>query len=179
MNDKLARALHYLIHLAQERRWPLGTVKLAKSLVLSEAASLYHRERTITRAKIVKAPHGPIPDQFEEHLRYLETAGKIKISEGDQRYEPTGYESLSPPDMSGFDGEELEILADIGETCCKKYTATALSDLTHNYYWKIVGMGEEIPVAAYLQPEDFEGPPMSDEETAQLDQAMREAGLNA
>jgi hypothetical protein len=178
MNDKLSRDLHYLIYLAQERHWPMGATLLLKSMVLSEAASLYYRQRPLTGAKIVKAPFGPVPDQHDDYLRWLEDEGRIRIIEGTRKYDLTTYESLSPPDLSVFDAQELEIMAEIGETCCKKYSATALSNFTHDYWWKLVGMGEEIPLAAYLWPEDAAGISLSAEEAAQLDMATRE-GLHA
>ena len=172
MNDKLAQALHYLIHLAQDRRWPLGAVKLAKSIVLSEAASLGHRHRPLTGVRIVKAPRGPIPDKYEEHLQWLESKGLIRISEGNQLYEPTSYESLSPPLMSGFDAQELEIMAEIGEICCKKYTAADLSDLTHDDIWKMTDMGEKIPLATYLPSMIIPSTPEQLEESRQELMAM-------
>jgi len=169
MDNKLSRALHYLIYLAQERNWSMGAVKLLKSLVLSDAASLHHRHRSISGAKIVKAPRGPIPDRYDEHLSWLANAGRISIQAGAQLYDPTSYASHVAPDLSCFDAQELEIMTEIGEMCCKKYTAVALSKLTHDYYWEIVGMGEEIPLAALIWTGDVENIPLSDEEVRQLD----------
>ena len=178
MNDKLAQALHYLIYLAKERNWPLGATRLAKSLVLSEVASMYYRHRPLTGTSIIKAPHGPIPSQFWERLDWLESEGRIKIKEGAQLLDSASYEPLSPPDLSGFEAQDLEILAEMGEICCKKYTTATLNELTHNYYWKIAKMGEEIPLAAYFWFEDSERGLLSAEETALIDQSLREEGLN-
>jgi len=172
MNEKLLQAIHYLIYLAQEHGWLLGAVKLAKSLVLSEAASLGHLRSPLTGSKIIKAPNGPIPKHFDEHLEVLEREGKIRISKGKQEYEPTSYESLSPPDMSGFDPKELQILAKICEDCCTEYTATALSDLTHNDSWKVTDMGEEIPLAAYLPHKVVRSTPEQLEKSRQKLKAM-------
>jgi len=179
MDNKLSRAFHYLIYLSQERHWPMGATKLLKSVVFSEAASLYHRRRPLTGVKIVKGPYGPIPDQYEEHLEWLKNAGRIRIKEGVQTYDTTTYESLSAPDLSIFEAQELEIMAENGELCCKKYTAVALSKLTHGYYWRIIGVGEEIPLAAYLDPEDVAELPLSAEEETQLDMAAHKDSLHA
>ena len=172
MNDRLAQAIHYLIHLAQEKDWPLGAVKLAKSLVLSEVASMGYRPRLLTGIKIIKAPNGPIPRQFDEHLESLERAGKIRISKGEQQFDSTSYASLSPPDLSGFDPQELEILARIGEDCCNNYTATALKDLTHNDSWQVTDMGDEIPLAAYLPHKYVRSTPEQLEKSRQELRAM-------
>ena len=178
MSDKLAQALHLIIFYAEKNGLELGAVKLTKSLVMSEAASLYLQGRPITGVKIVKAPQGPVPDGYKEALARLEAAGLIKITESEEHYEPTLYNSLREPDMSGFDKMDLKIISDLAATCCNEYTAKALSRETHNRFWEMVDMGKEIPLAAYLWPEDFEGPPLSEAELAELDQAAREAGLN-
>ena len=178
MNDKLAQALHIIIHEAEKHAWPLGAVKLTKSLVMSEAASLYSRGRPIVGVKIVKAPQGPVPDGYKEALMRLEAAGRIKIIESDQLYEPTIYQSLCEPDLAEFSERDREIISTLTPTCCNEYTAKALSSLTHNHFWEIVDMGEEIPLAAYLWPEDFDGGPLTDAEMTQLDQALRDVGLN-
>ena len=178
MSDKLAQALHFIIFYAEKNGLDLGAVKLTKSLVFSEAASLYLQGRTMTDAKIVKAPQGPVPDGYKDALKQLETDGKIKVTESDQFYEPTVYISLKEPDMSGFSNKDLKIISELAATCCNDFTAKALSKGTHNRFWEMVEMGKEIPLAAYLGPEDFEGPPLSEAELAELDQAAREAGLN-
>jgi len=178
MDDKLAQALHIIINEAEKKKWPLGAVKLTKSMVFSEAASLYIQGRPITGVKIVKAPQGPVPDGYKEALKRLEAEGRIKITESDQKFEPTVYQSLSEPDLTGFSEQDLKIIFELTATCCNEYTAQALSKETHDYFWKIVGMGKKIPLSAYLWPEDYEGEPISDEEMAQLDQAMRGAALN-
>jgi hypothetical protein len=181
MNGKLKMALHLIIHLANQHNWPLGAVKLAKSVVLSEVSSLYWFYKPIIGVKAVKAPRGPVPDGLAEALRQLAAEGLIKITEGEELYEPTSYESLAPPDLTLLSGEEQRIITEITEVCCKKYTAAALSDLTHNWYWKTVKMGDEIPLTAYLRNEDEspEPSPLTEDELAQIDQAMTAGEFNA
>jgi len=185
MIDKLKKVLHFIIYSANQHNWPLGAVKLTKSVVLSELTSLYWQYRPIIGVKVVKAPRGPVPDGFTEALKQLEADGLIKITEGEERYEPTSYESLVAPDLTllstFISDEEQRIIAEITEVCCKKYTATALSDLTHNWYWKTVKMGDEIPLAAYLRSEDesLEPSPLTEEDLAQIDRVMADGRLNA
>jgi hypothetical protein len=178
MSDKLGQALHFIISYAEKNGLELGAVKLTKTLVFSEVASLYLQGRSITGVKIVKAPQGPVPDGYKEALKRLEAEGKIKVTESDQFHEPTVYQSPCEPDLSGFSVSDLKIISDLTATCCNDYTAKALSRETHNHFWEMVGMGQEIPLSAYLWPEDFEGPPLSEAELAEIDQAAREAGLN-
>jgi uncharacterized phage-associated protein len=172
--------------MAQENRWPLGAVKLTKSLVLSEAISLYWRSKPIIGVEIIKAPHGPVPHDYDKALRQLEAEGRIKITEGESLYEPTSYDSLLPPDpalLALLDKDDWEIIKDITEVCCKKYTATALSDLTHNYYWEIAQLGDNIPLAAYWPPYDYRPQDMIEEELSEAELSeikaiLKEEGLS-
>jgi len=150
-------------------------------VVLSELSSLYWFYKPIIGVRVVKAPHGPVPDGLAEALRQLTAEGLIRITEGEEIYEPTSYESLARPDLTLLSEEEQKIITEITEVCCKKYTAAALSNLTHNWYWKTVEMGDEIPLAAYLRIEDenLEPSPLTEEDLAQIDQAMKAGEFNA
>jgi hypothetical protein len=149
--DRLKSALHYVIDYARIKNLNLGGVKLLKIIVFSDVASFYHRGRVITGAKIVKAPNGPVPHGHQEALDALEAEGKIQITKGDrQHFEPTRLKSLASPDISGFEVDELVIMNALAEEFCGRYSAIALSNLTHNHSWGIADMGEEIPLASYL-----------------------------
>ena len=175
MNDRLKKALHYVIHYAQTKCLDLGGVKLLKIIVFSDVASFYYRSRIITKAKIVKAPHGPVPHGHQEALAALEAEGKIRILQGDREYfEPNRFESLTTPDISGFDAEELMIMGDVAAEFCGRYSAMVLSNLTHNHAWEIAGLGEEIPLASYLGRRIASSP----EELAQIATELKAEGLD-
>ena len=103
----------------------MDTVKLANSIILSEEVSWDHRRRPLTGAKIIKTAYGPELDKYNEHLRWLEQKGRIKINNGSQLSEPTSFECLSLPEIISFDAQELEIMSQVGEICCNKYVASA------------------------------------------------------
>jgi hypothetical protein len=149
--ERLKNALHFVIDYARSKDLSLGGVKLLKIVVFSDISSFYHRGRVITGAKIVKAHNGPVPHGHQEALDALEAEGKIRVTKGDRRqFEPTKFESLASPDLSGFEVDELVIMGDLAEEFCSRYSAIALSNLTHNHSWKIADLGEEIPLASYL-----------------------------
>ena len=149
--EKLKNALHFVIHYAQSKRLDLGGVKLLKIIVFSDISSFYHRGRVITGAKIVKAQNGPVPHGHQEALEALGAEGKIRITRGDRRqFEPTKFESLASPDIRGFEADELVIMGDLAYEFCSRYSAIALSNLTHNHSWAIADLGDEIPLASYL-----------------------------
>ena len=88
---------------------------------------------------------------YKDALDALDREGSIRIIQpGRGAYESTRYEVLVPPALDGFDAEDLEILEEIVRAVCGKYTASALSDLTHNEAWEVSDNGEEIPLAAYF-----------------------------
>ena len=175
INARLKSAFHYVIHYAQAKDLDLGGVKLLKIAVFSDVTSFYYRGRVITGAKIVKAPHGPVPHGHQEALAALEAEGKIRVYPGERRhFEPNKFESLAAPDISGFEAEELMIMGDVAVEFCGRYSAIALSNLTHNHSWEIAGLGEEIPLASYLGRR-IESTP---EELAQIAAELKAEGLD-
>jgi len=154
MNKKLAHALHYLIWLSGVSNWNMEAAKLANSIVMSEATSFRNRQRPLTGAKIVKAPRGPIPDKYYEHLRWLEREGLINIFGAAQL-----CKSLSRPDLSAFEDRDLAIMADMAESCSKKYTSADLSNPFRDDIWETLGIGDEIPLTACLPGKIVPGNP--------------------
>jgi hypothetical protein len=172
--EKLKKALHFVIDYARSKNLNLGGVKLLKIIVFSDVASFYYRGRVITGAKIVKAPNGPVPHGHQEALDALEAEGKIRVTKRDRQFEPTKFESLAHPDINGFEVDELVIMGDLAEEFCRRYSAIALSDLTHNHSWQIADLGEEIPLASYLGRRVEPTP----EELAQIAAELEAEGLD-
>jgi len=173
--ERLKNALHYVIDYARSRNLELGGFKLLKIIVFSDIASFYHRGCVITGAKIVKAPNGPVPHGHQEALYALQAEGKIRVTKGERnQFEPTKFESLAPPDLSGFEVDELVIMNALAEEFCSRYSAIALSNLTHNHSWQIADLGEEIPLASYLGKR-IESTP---EELARLAAELKAEGLD-
>jgi len=175
MNDRLKKALHYVIHYAQSKNLDLGGVKLLKIIVFSDVTSFYLRSRVITGAKIVKAPRGPVPHGHKEALAALEAERKIMIVIGDRdNYEQNKFISLAPPDINGLEFDDLMIMGDVAEDFCSRCSAVVLSNMTHTHSWEIADMGEEIPLAAYLGRRIKSTP----EELAQIAAELKAEGLD-
>ena len=172
--DKLKNALHFVIDYARSKDLNLGGVKLLKIIVFSDVASFYHRGRVITGAKIVKADNGPVPHGHKEALEALEAEGKIRVTKGERKYEPTKFESVARPDITGFEVDELVIMSDLATEFCSRYSAIDLSTKSHNHSWYIAEMGEEIPLASYLGRR-LESTP---EDLAQIAAELRAEGLD-
>ena len=147
-NARLKSTIHFVCFIGQ--RYSLGATQLTKSVVLSDVVSFCNRRKIISGAKIVKAPYGPIPHGYQDALDELEREGSIRVLPPARGYKSTQYEVLTPPGLDGFDAEDTAILEEIVRVVCGKYTAGALSDLTHNEAWEVSDNGEEIPLAAYF-----------------------------
>jgi len=171
INARLKSTIHFVCFIGQ--RYGLGAIQLTKSIVLADVVSFCIRRKTISGVPLVKAPHGPVPDGYQAVLRELEKDGAIRVIQPNKAYESIQFEVLTPPPLDGFDAEDTEILEEIVRVVCGKYTAGALSDLTHNEVWKVSAPGEEIPLAAYFPSKRIESTP---EQIKQLRDALTERG---
>ena len=184
MDDRLKKALHYVIYIAQAEGLSLGATLLLKIIVFADVFSFYERTKVITGAKIVKGEHGPVPDGHQDALRSLEAEGKIRITPPVKKFGKTGYASLTLPDLTGFDPEDLGFLRGVTKEFCGRYTATLLRQVSHNHSWDIAEMGEEIPLASYLcYASDFSQPDTNEavateEELAQIAAELKAEGLD-
>jgi hypothetical protein len=150
--EKLKNALHYVCQEAQGL--PLGKVRLNKIILLADVVSFVNRRRLVIGATFVKGPYGPVPDHYEQLLEELRHEGKISVTPPAQQYGTTALTSLAPPDISGFDADDLAILREVTHVACTKFTAAYLSQVTHTRVWEVTEMGEAIPLAAYFPQND-------------------------
>ena len=126
----------------------LGSVQLKKALIIADALHLSLFGESFTGARYIKFPYGPVPDRdafnilnrmyFEEEL--------IDINE-----EPEGsitknsYFALQPPDSGTFNEEEDKIIR-FAAGVALKYSASRLSDMTHDEVYNKTPMRGEIPL---------------------------------
>ena len=174
MDERLKTALHYVIHSAQVHNLNLDTVKLLKTIVFADVFSFTSRSRTVVNTRIIKATYGPAPDGWQAALESLEKEGRIKTFPRTQQYEITKYESLLSPDLAGFDVDDLHVLDTVTRAFCENFTATYLSRISHNHFWNITPMGEELPLGGYLPGDQVKHTP---DELRRISVDMKTAGL--
>jgi hypothetical protein len=171
-NSRLKSTIHLVCSIGQPHN--IGATQLTKSIVLADAVSFCIRRKTISGTTIAKADFGPVPHGYQDALNELVREKAIQIiTSQDGAYKNTKYKVLRPPSRDGFEAADLEILEKIVREICNKHSAGGLSDLTHNEAWKVAGMGEEIPLAAYFPHKRIKPTP---EEIEQLKDVLAERG---
>ena len=176
MNEKLCHVLHYLIYLAQTRNWPVRTkIRLAKSVIFAEIATLHYLQRPLTSIQVVKTADGALPFKFEENLQWLLKTKRIGAPITVTNPTANKYESLISPDISSFIAEEVEIIAAMGSICCQKYTDPVLINFNNTRNWEMVKVGEVVPVSTYvaLDDEPSESTGLSQEELDDIDRLLK------
>ncbi len=129
-----------------------GAVKLNKALWWAETAHLRMHGRSISGARYQKLAQGPAPRRLLPVRERLVQTGEAELQQGWYR----GYrqDRLLPrraADLGVLTAEEVEIVDQVLEAIRGK-TATELSAMSHDEMgWKMVDVGEDIPLSsAYL-----------------------------
>lgn len=158
---KAKELVHYIISKCSDPS-KLGATKLNKILYFTDYLFYMNHGKTITNEKYVKQDFGPVPRHILPRLEDLQDDGMIKISEvpffGKMKRQ---YKSLRRPNTSLFTAEELSHIDKVIGVICDKFTASDISELTHNIVWRYAKNGEEIPPFTIFVP-GFEQPSEKD-----------------
>jgi len=149
---KSRELVHYIINKCSDPS-KLGATKLNKILYYADFLFYMEHGKTITNETYVKQDHGPVPKHILQHLENLMEKGAISIREvpffGKIKRE---YHSLTVPKISDFSSEEIAHIDEIVNLICNEYTASDISELTHNLVWEYAKKGEEIPPYTIFVP---------------------------
>ena len=147
--SRIEQAIHYVIH--STRPDELGRTKLAKVLFFADLDAYRRTGKPITEATYEKRPHGPMPRELYDVLGRLKISDKIAERHADH-YGRTQHQfwALTEPDLDKLTAHDVATLSGYTREICENYTATDISDLSHNDAWKFARLGEEIPFAAFL-----------------------------
>ena len=156
-NCKLKNVILYLCSVAEELG--MGLVQMLKTILYADVVSLLDRSASISEAKYMKAPRGPVPDGWEDVLKELAAEGKITVKRQEVNYGTTEFHFHADPASIVLSDEEMAILKSMAKAICDKYSGSLISELTHNDVWRTTEMGEEIPIAAYFPQEKLTPPP--------------------
>jgi len=144
--DKFKSVVHYVCWRCSDEPSKLGSVKLNKTLWLSDLAAYYRRGRSITGARYVKRQFGPVPSAILPTLRDLENEDAIQIREaGHFGYRKKEYIARTKASLSLLSTDELSIIDQMIEFVCDQNTAASISEASHDHIWKAAEDGEEIP----------------------------------
>lgn len=156
--NKVKAAMHHVIDYAQANSLKMGFTQLLKILLVTDLVALYKDRRTVTGATFVKGPYGPVPDNYDEVKIELLREGAISVKTPTYPFQGVTFTSLAKPKEGEFPAGDIALLNDVTDEVCK-LSARQISDLTHNKYWQLAGIGEEIPLAAYLPRINYHATP--------------------
>lgn len=131
-----------------------GATKLNKILFYADFYSFLLRSKPITGVQYQHLRHGPAPRMLLPARQELIRAGRAAEA---KRMTPGGMQqrlvALEPPDLSGFDADEIALVDQVIEWLRDK-NADEVSSLSHlQAGWQLTAEGEDIPYeTAILNP---------------------------
>jgi hypothetical protein len=147
--EKMKNLVHYIC--AYFDRSLLGKTKLNKILWFCDTEAYQQVGNPITGETYVKQKFGPVPSHIDEVLQLLYKEGKLIEREAPcYCYTKKEFISLKRPDVSGFTPQEIEIINEIASTVCDNFTASEISEATHDALWQTAEIGESLPYECTL-----------------------------
>lgn len=146
--DKFRALVLYVIWRAGQQEG-FGATKLNKVLWFAEARHFMAYGAPITGETYIRHRHGPVPSHINEIKADLVSSGEIEVFH--EEYFGNKIERFVtdlPPNVESFTSQELSLVDWWIRHVSEEHTATSISDLSHNYTWKIAAMGEPIPLYA-------------------------------
>lgn len=155
----------------------LGSVQLRKALIIADALHLTLFGESLTGARYIKFPYGPVPDRDADNLIYRMFFGERLIDiieEPEGRTTKNSHFALVQPDTEIFSEEENNIIRFAADTALK-YSASRLSDMSHDKVYNETPMFGEIPldrVCTMTVMGRFDTPPFTEEEKRDLTRVL-------
>jgi hypothetical protein len=131
----------------------MGSLQLRKALIIADALHNLLHGKSITGVTYIKHKYGPVPED-EAYLLLMQMSFPLRLVEVIE--EPVGYVTqnsyypIAAPDYALFTRSQIDILNHAAATAVK-YTASRLSDMTHDNVYNQTPMGEEIPLRLVCQ----------------------------
>ncbi|MBO9471716.1 SocA family protein [Endozoicomonas sp. G2_2] len=149
--DKFKSLIHYVCASCEDVS-QLGATKLNKILWYSDVISYLKHGSPITGETYLKRQFGPVPSRVMSALNSLSDDKLITVRRAEHfGYPKKEFISLKTPDVSEvFSSDEIELIDEVVHKICNNYTATSISDKTHDEIWEMAKIGESIPYEAVL-----------------------------
>jgi hypothetical protein len=155
----------------------IGSIQLRKALIIADAAHHALHGESITGARYIKHPFGPVPDDeaFAVLMKMDFPLHQIEIIE-----EPVGhltqnaYYAVAAPDYSIFTRNQIDIL-NYAAVTAYKYGASRLSDMTHDAIYHQTPMGAEIPLdlVCTMTVSGYDTDPFTDAEKSAVEEFLK------
>lgn len=171
--EKFKALVHYVIARAGHKSG-FGATKLYKVLWFAEARHFLLTGNLIADAEYIREEHGPVPKLGMQIRTELAREGKIRQQKMPGAYGEWQFTSAKPALIDKFSPEEIAAVDYWIKHIDEDHTATSISELSHDYGWDIVPMGEKLPVYAALASRVREP---NEEELEWVRQKVAELGL--
>jgi hypothetical protein len=148
-SQKFVDLVHYICWRCEDPR-QLGATKLHKIAWYIDTY-IYRRDgQSLTGETYVKRQFGPTARAMLPTLAQLSAEGKIEERQRVSEYDPQEFHSLREPDKSRFSDEDLRIIDAVIRDVCAKFSATSISEYSHDQVWEAAEIGEELPLYTVL-----------------------------
>ena len=154
-SNKLKAVVHFIIANCDPNK--LGAIKLNKILWFSDRYAYRKNGHSITGSDYVRREHGPVSESIYDVLDELKNENKISISGPEQPFQPRLYKSLEDAECESLSKSDKEVILGASNCICDDFTASRISDRTHDEIWGAADEGEHIPLEATLvaHPGDY------------------------
>lgn len=145
---KLKALVLYVIWRAG-RREGFGATKLNKVLWFAEARHYVMYGKAITGETFIRRQFGPVPEHIDETCQELESTNLIsRISEKYHGNELKRFVATAPASVDMFSADELSVIDWWIKSIDEEHSAASISEMSHDYAWKIASEGEALPLHA-------------------------------
>jgi len=143
-SQKFEELVVYLCQRCDMEKW-WGRTKLAKMLYYCDFDAYRDLGSSITGAKYVRMPQGPVAEQLFPALRGLANVRIVEIQRPIGDFDELRPTAIDDPDLSVFSPQEIALVDQVVDRL-KSKTARQLSAMAHREEgWRLAGPGEEIP----------------------------------
>jgi hypothetical protein len=150
MNRAKFKALaHHIIAKSDPSR--LGTIRLNKILFYVDTAAFRATGKSLTGETYIKRQFGPVPKNILKVLGELEQEGAIVVRDHDRYGDRIRhFMSMKEPNLAAVSAEDLALVDDMRAYICDNFSASAISQVSHDQVWEAANIGEVIPLEATL-----------------------------
>lgn len=149
-SDKFKAAVEHIIH--KSHGGPsIGATRLNKTLFYSDLYAYLRDGQTITGERYIKLQNGPVPEAIWSTLNQLESGGHVLVRQQAVRFAPTEYIPIdSVPQFGSALSEDERYILDDMRARVMGYTATAISEFSHQAVWNCAAHKGWMPFSASL-----------------------------
>jgi hypothetical protein len=148
--DKFRELILLVAELSEGDR-PFGATKLNKLLFYIDFLAFLLHGKAVTGQRYQKLENGPAPRALVPVTKEMEAQEEIAfVTRNYHGKEQRRIVALRSPDLSGFSGQEVQLINDIIEECRGK-SAAEMSEMSHQFIgWELAELGEDIPYEVAL-----------------------------